>query len=643
MIGDYLRLALATWLVLLPGRLVARSLGQRSSAARLAWSFAVLFVAWAVVFVVHGTVSLALAILVLIGLGGFVAGRRSRLTVEIGSVRVRFAMRASRPAFGHGTVFGFGALLGLLLWHVAGVVNGDGLFHEGRVRKLLDLPHLHLRSVDELAQGGLHPGYAFPLWHGFLALVAKLSGLDPSVVVNHESSLLVPLACVLAWEAGVAVFGSAGGGISVALASVALFCLAAGHGGSYVALALPATASRQLFVPAVIALFFGFADTGRRADLAALAVAFGALALVHPTYALFVLIPLGAYTVIRRPEWRRSATALAAGIVPSALAVLWLRPLVDETISHNPDAATQRASLAHYGGELVVSSVHHFRLAAEVPGRTGAVAVAALALVPLGGFAMRRRWGAYVLGGTVAVLALMLVPELFVRFSNAVSLSQARRAAGFAPLPFAFAGGIALLARSGLALPVGLIAGIVLERRWPGDFAYGLRHGGPAAITWFALVGGAVALVAGLLLARRSRPARPPERDVAPERFGLAALTAALFVLPVAVHGLAHWSPAKGARADANALTPSLRQELEQVPAGAVVIASPATSYELVAAAPVYVVAAPVAHVANTKANDPAARVAAVGRWLATGDPSIPRRYGATWAVEHGRLLRLPR
>ena len=637
MIGDYLRLALATWLVLLPGRLVARSLGQRSTAARLAWSFAVIFVAWAVVFVVHGTISLALLVLVLVGLGALLAGKPSQLVVEVESVRIRLSARTLRPAFGHGTVFAFGTLLGLLLWHVAGVVNGDGLFHEGRVRKLLDLPHLHLRSVDELAAGGLHPGYAFPLWHGFLALVARVSGLDPSVVVNHEASLLVPVACVLAWETGVAVFGSAGGGISVALASVALFCLAAGHGGPYVSLALPATSSRQLFVPAVLALFFGYVDSRRKADLAALAVGSGALALIHPTYALFVLIPLGAYTAIRWPEWRGSVAALGATLVPSALVVLWLRPLVDETLSHNPDAATQRASLAHYGGELVVHSIHSFRVSAEVIGRTGAVAVAALVLVPLAGLAARRRWGAFVLGGTVAVLALMLVPELFVRFSNAVSLSQARRAAGFAPLPFAFAGGLAVLARSTLVLPAGLAAGIVLERRWPGDFAYGLRHGGPALVTWFALVGGAVALVAGLI-ATRKQPDRPPA-----ERFGLAAWTAALFVLPVAIHGFAHWSPAKGARADRNALTPALREQLAQVPAASVVIAAPDTAYELVAAAPVYVVAAPVAHVADTKANDPAGRVAEVARWLATGDPSIPRRYGATWAVEHGRLIPLPR
>ena len=56
MILDLLRLAIATVVVLLPGRLVARALGQRSAAATLAWAAASLFLSWAVVFTVHGTV-----------------------------------------------------------------------------------------------------------------------------------------------------------------------------------------------------------------------------------------------------------------------------------------------------------------------------------------------------------------------------------------------------------------------------------------------------------------------------------------------------------------------------------------------------------------------------------------------------------
>ena len=622
MIGEYVRLALATGVLLLPGYLIARCLGQRGLAPAVAWCFGALFLSWAAVFILHRAIGLAASLMAAIGL-------LAAVVVAVRGGRRQPPPPEEHPRWVRLAVFAVGVVLGLALWPVEGAVTGDGLFHEARVRKLLELDHLHLRSVDELAGGGLHPGYAFPLWHGFLALVSKLSGLDPSIVVRREAAVLVPLACLLSWEAGVAVFRSVWAGVAVLAAVLALYCFAAGHGGSYTSLALPATAARQLLLPAVIALFFVFANGGRLADVAALAVGFGALALVHPTYALFALIPLAAYAVLRPSEWRRSAAALAAAVVPSALTVLWLKPLVDETLSHNPSEAFKRANLAKYGSELVVSSLHRFRLAAEVPGRTGAVAVAALALVPVAGLAARRRWGALVLGGAVTILALMLIPELFVRFSNAVSLSQSRRAAGFVPLAFAFAGGLALLARSWLVLPIALLAGILLQRRWPGDFGYGLRHGGPAAVTWLALLGGAVALLAGIVFAR-DRPR---------ERFGLAAFAALLFVAPVAVDSFRHWTALNPT--DPNALPPALLAQVKRLPKGAVVIASPGRSYEILAAAPVYVVAAPLAHVADTRANEPVQRIAAVGRWLATGDPAIPRRYGATWAVERNRLVRL--
>jgi len=80
---------------------------------------------------------------------------------------------------------------------------------------------------------------------------------------------------------------------------VSMFALAAGGGGSYTALALPATLSRQLLVPAVIALFFAYVAERSRAGIATLAVATLGLALIHPTYALFVLIPLAGYVAAR--------------------------------------------------------------------------------------------------------------------------------------------------------------------------------------------------------------------------------------------------------------------------------------------------------------------------------------------------------
>jgi len=616
---DYLRLAFGTLVVLLPGTLVARALGQRLLSAALGWSLAAVFVAWAAVFAFHRSIHLAVVVLAAVAAAAVAARAKS------GVLSSRSELRTGVWAIATG-----GVALGGALWFVEGAVTGDGLFHEARVRKLVDLTSLHLRTVDEFKDGGLHPGYAFPLWHGFLALVSWFSGLDPEVVVRHESSLLVPIACVVAWEAGTAVFGSPWAGASVLLAQLALFCFAPGHGGSYATLDLPGTTARQLIAPAAIAAFFVFAAPPRAADAALLATLFGALTLTHPTYALFLLLPLVGYAVVRLAEWRRSVVALAAAIVPTGLALLWLKPIADETLSRNPHGSALKNGLQQYHEQLVIQSEHHYRLAAQVPGRSGAVAVAALLLLPVTALGLRRRWAGFALGGSLLVLALMEVPWLFVHLSDAVSLSQSRRAAGFAPLPFALAGAAALVTRRLVVLPLALAAGIVLQRLWPGDFAYGLRHGGPAAATWIALIGGAVALVAFAALRPRARR----------ERHTLAAAAAALFVLPIAVHGFWNWSARTPT--DPQALSPTLVHELRtRVPKGSIVLAPLQVSYRVVAVAPLYVVALPISHVANTKANMPYARARAVRRWLRTGDPAVARRYGATWAIRRGRLYRL--
>jgi hypothetical protein len=606
----YLRLAFGTLCVLAPGWAVARALGQRSVSAVLAWTMASIFVAWVTVFTFHRSIHLAVVVLAVIFVGGLVA----RHTHELPS---RSEPRSNAWLF-------VGAVLGWALWHVEGVVTGDGLFHEARVRKLADLTSLHLRTVDEFKDGGLHPGYAFPLWHELLALVSWFSGVDPGTVVRHEPSLLVPIALAVTWEAGVAVFGSRWAGSSLVLLSLAVFCFGPGHGGSYATLALPGTAARQLLVPAAIALFFWSRP-------AALVAVFGALALAHPTYALFLLVPLAAFTLLRAREWRTWGPVLTAGVAPTLLVLLWLRPIVNETVSHDPGPGERLRGLQHYGDQLVVRDEHHFRLAAEVFGRSGAVAVAALLLLPLAGLALRRRWAAFALAGSLSILLLTEVPWLFVHFSDVVSLSQARRVAGFAPLLFALVGALALLARSWLVLPAALVTGIVLQRLWPGDFEYGLRHGGPSAATWIALVGGAIALVAGSIR-------RPDLR----EHHALGAAAAACFVLPVFVHGLWHWSPR--VREDPLELSPRLVHRLRTVvPKGAIVLAPVKTSYRVTAKAPVYVVAAPVTHVADTKANDPYGRARAVRHWVLTSDPRVGKRYGATWAIRNGRLYRLPR
>jgi hypothetical protein len=242
----------------------------------------------------------------------------------------------------------------------------------------------------------------------------------------------------------------------------------------------------------------------------------------------------------------------------------------------------------------------------------------------------RRRWSSFVLGGTFAVLALTLVPFFFVHLSDAVSLSQSRRLAGFVPFAFAFAGGITVLAGMlrGLVLPLALAAGITLQLLWPGDFGYTLEHAGPSLVVWYALAGSGLGIV-GLA----SRRLRAFERDGT-----LAVVAAALFVLPVVVHGFSHWSPSKAR--DPYALTPGLVQALQaDVPERDVVFSDVETSYRIAGAAPVLIAAAPPSHVADTKQNSPRSRANEVTRFFRNGNLAIPRRYGAHWiVVDHTRL-----
>src|SRR5207247_1818347 len=183
-----------------------RAFGPPSASATLAWSLAALMVALTVVFLVHSSFSLALWLLLAIALGALLLPGRE----------------PGRRPRGRSLVALAGLVLGALLWHIAPkYLAGDSPFHLARVRKLVELGSLTPWRLDELVNGGLHPGYAFPLWHAFLAAVTKLAGVDPALVVQHESALLVPLAALVAFEAGAALFGSASLGAATAAAQLA--------------------------------------------------------------------------------------------------------------------------------------------------------------------------------------------------------------------------------------------------------------------------------------------------------------------------------------------------------------------------------------------------------------------------------------
>jgi hypothetical protein len=624
-VGLAIRLALATLCLLLPGALLARAVRVQSAAAAFALSLGVLFLALLVVFALQSSIWLALVVLVGVAVAALPFALREALDRRGWEL----------PSLG---VLALGIAYAIPVWHYAPALRGDALFHLARVRKLAEFDELSLDAVTEFADGGLHPGYAFPFWHGFLALVSRLAGVDSADVVLHEAAILVPLAFLLAFEAGRALFNSVWGGLAALAGQVAITGLAPGDAGAYDSLELPATAARQLIVPATLALAFLFVRGPRVSLVAPIVAAALALGLVHPTYALFLLIPLGGFAVVRLVSARTDLVSLPGLLacvgIPNAAVLYWLAPIVEDTAGHTPSATEVARALERYARELNVESADRYSLAPEVFGRSGAVAVAALASIPLAALAARTRWSAYVLGGALPILALMSSDLLFPHFADLVSLSQARRAAGFLPFAFAFAGGCVVLAGllRGAALPVALAAGLWLQLSYPGDFGR-LEDGGPAAATWIALAGGALAIPAGLVVARRWRPI---------EHRGLfAALAAALFVFPVAVHGLGDWHSPREPHVP---LTPGLVEALrDRVPEGDVVFSDLETSYRVAAMAPVYVAAGPPAHVADTEENRPYARRRDVLTFFRTGGLEIPRSYGADWLViDRGRTLLRP-
>lgn len=626
--GLGLRLAAAAaCILLLPGALVQRALdwphrlGQ-AICGSIAWSLGIVFLAMVLTFAADGSLSLTVAVVGVACGGGLVAALRGgpsaldrRDLVPILAVAVA------------------GFVLCGVVWWASTVVGGDALFHLARVRKLDEFPVLSsVWTVNEFRGGGLHPGYAFPLWHGVLALVGRLADVDPTLAVLHLSAILTPLALVAAYAAGAALFASAAGGAAAAVAQAALVGFERDGTGSFELTALPASAARLLLVPAVLALAFGAIRGAPRIRYLTLGMASLGLALVHVTYAFFLVVPLAGFLFARFvltrsvSDWRRTALAIAALVVPAGLFLAWLWPAVTSTASFGPSAGEAARSLEVYGARLDTFG-DWYRLAPETIARGGPATVAALLLVPAAVLAGRRRWASYVLGGSLAVLLVLLVPLLFTALSDAASLSQARRLVLFLPLVFALAGAASLAGRYRyLGCAAALALGVGLQLAYPGDATGRLGEGGPAWATWFAAAGGAAALAAGWFL-RRSAP--PPDR--------WAVVAVALLVLPIAVAGLRN---VHQDAPDRYALTPGLVEALRsEVPLRSTVFADLETSYRIAAYTPLYIAAGPPAHVADSGNNRPYERRRDVIRFFYRDDVSYLEKaqilsfYGASWLV----------
>jgi hypothetical protein len=258
----------------------------------------------------------------------------------------------------------------------------------------------------------------------------------------------------------------------------------------------------------------------------------------------------------------------------------------------------------------------------------GAPSVAALVALPLALLGSRRRWGAFVLGGSVSVLAINLTPALFPRFAEVVSIPQSLRLVHFLPWSFALAGGAMVLSRLkqwGLILSAAAGLGLSLLYRAEFRISSPIQHGAAWAV-WFGLVAGTAALIAGRFVKGREGGGSP----------AWVVAIAVAFIFPLMIRGLSNIEH-RNSRTFAPGLIQAVR---EDVPNRAVVLATPRISYRIQAYAPVYIVAAPARHSRGraTTTNRVTERLADVKRFFSNNASNADRRrilkkYGVSWII----------
>ena len=274
-------------------------------------------------------------------------GARRRVARRSAPAEPPPAERARRAGLRRAGVFAGGVVLGLALWHGRGRRRRRRALPRGAASASSSTSPTSTcaRSTSSRAAGSI-PGT--PSRSGTASSRSSRSsrGSIRRSSSHREASVLVPLACLRRlggrasrssarpW-AGVAVLAASLGALLLRGGARRLVRLARAAGDRRAAAARPGGVSRS---SSPTPNRRGGPPTWPRWPSA-----FGALALVHPTYALFALIPLGAYAVVRWPRVAALARpALAAAVVPVGLTVLWLKPLVDETLSRQPERGVQR-------------------------------------------------------------------------------------------------------------------------------------------------------------------------------------------------------------------------------------------------------------------------------------------------------------
>ena len=304
--------------------------------------------------------------------------------------------------------------------------------------------------MNEFADGGLHPGYAFPLWHGVprARREGRLRRPGGGRAARGDRARAAGRARRLRGGLRALPAGRAGASRSPARSVGDRGAWRPGTAARYTALALPATASRQLLVPAALALAFTCVRAPTRGAARLDARRRRARARRRPPD----LRDLPLDPVRRLPRRPLGlAVRAAARAAPSRSRRSSCRPAVprlaparraEHGVASAPTRDERARGFAHYAGQLDGSARPLLARARRSSGARARSRSPRCCWSRSPRSRSRRRWAAYVLGGSLAVFAITLVPWLFTPFSDVVSLSQARRLAGFLPFAFALAGGM---------------------------------------------------------------------------------------------------------------------------------------------------------------------------------------------------------
>jgi hypothetical protein len=579
------KLAVATYgTLVLPGAVILRLLGwPRSPTAALpacaAWSVAALAAGLVLMLLTDGGLVVAVLWLLFVIGAGLVVGRGKPVEMDV------------RPSGAVLLFVGAVAVFSALVWIGSYNNTADAVEHIARMRKITELDPP--RSLAELGllppDSGLHPGYAFPLWHAAGAVIVWISGLEETVMFRFWPSILVPFVAAAVYRAGRTMFGCRAAGAATCVAYLGVFAFPGGV-GYFNQLSYPGYICIFLLWPLVIERTFTYVRKGGREPFLTVAAASFGVGAIHPSYAPFMIILIGAFAVARivvardRHEFRRLTAIFGAVAVPFLLFLVWFYPAAPGSASTIAYSSARFATLVNKSGDLV-------SMKPEWLTRGGPAAIAALLLVPVACAATRTRAAAFIASASAVVIFTLLVPWLFTPFADVMSISQGRRFLFYLPWAFALTGGALVLARFRYAAVAGaFVLGVVLYLTWPGDFKYQLKQPGPAWLAWLAGAGALVVLAVG---ATRKLNLHYSGRWALPIVIAL--------VLPSAGAGFRGMETNK---AEPQTITDRLVTAVrEYVGREDVVLSIPRTAYQLTARGPFYVAAVTRAHGGDTVLN----------------------------------------